>query len=320
VRAQIEQADRHFALIDTSLEVVAADAVPASELEIDTRDERDALGHDRFTRGVVHVFVVGRLADVDIAGQEIRGVHWRERADRTHRWVILSKIAGSLVLSHELGHFFGLPHSTYDISLMNKTVRLTPIVTELTFAEPEVEACASTATACSRQKMLRRATGSPRPDHAAERPQNEPRSDSPTNVGLSTGTSACLRAAALRLSPIASNTAPVTTSSPPTTPPEIASAFMVLPFSRLEHSPIGLSMQSIGLALKSFSSFCPRTPPTAPIDHEPDAEPERHTAADRQPLPARTIARTGSTGPRPAAVLTRPLGHGRRLVSASFNR
>lgn len=138
VREQIEQADRHFALIDTSFEIVAADAVPASELEIDDRDERDALGHDRFTRGVVHVFVVGRLADVDIAGNEIRGVHWRERADRSHRWVILSRIAGSLVLSHELGHFFGLPHSTYDISLMNKSVRLTPLVSELTFAEPEV--------------------------------------------------------------------------------------------------------------------------------------------------------------------------------------
>jgi hypothetical protein len=137
VTAQIEQAQRHFALIGTSFEIVAADALPASALEIDDRDQRDALGHARFTRGVVHVFVVGRLADVDIAGGEIRGVHWRERADRSHRWVILSKVAGSLVLPHELGHFFGLPHSTYDISLMNKTVRMTP-VSELTFAAPEV--------------------------------------------------------------------------------------------------------------------------------------------------------------------------------------
>lgn len=137
VRGQIEQVDKHFALIDTNLEIVAVDTLPATDLEIDDRGERDALGHDRFTRGVVHVFVVGRLANVDEPG-EIRGVHWRERADRTRRWVILSKIAGSLVLSHELGHFFGLPHSTYDISLMNKTVRLTPLVTELTFAEPEV--------------------------------------------------------------------------------------------------------------------------------------------------------------------------------------
>ena len=138
VSAQLEQAQRHFALIDTSFEVIAADALAASDLEIDDRDERDALGHARFTRGVVHVFVVGRLADVDTSGNEIRGVHWRERGDRSHRWVILSKIAGSLVLPHELGHFFGLPHSTYDISLMNKSVRLTPLISELTFAEPEV--------------------------------------------------------------------------------------------------------------------------------------------------------------------------------------
>ena len=161
VTGQIEQAHRHFALIDTSFEVVAADAVPASELEIDSREERDALGHDRFTRGVVHVFVVGRLADVDIAGNEIRGVHWRERADRTHRWVILSKIAGDLVLSHELGHFFGLPHSTYDISLMNKTVRLTPPVTELTFAEPEVVSMRKHRDRMLRSKLLlgRKAAG-----------------------------------------------------------------------------------------------------------------------------------------------------------------
>lgn len=136
IREQVTHVNRHFALIDTSLEVVAVDALSATELDIDDRAERDALGHDRFTRGVAHVFVVGRLADVDIAGNDIQGVHWRERADRNRRWVILAERAGPLVLTHELGHFFGLPHSTYDISLMNKTLR--PILQELTFAEPEV--------------------------------------------------------------------------------------------------------------------------------------------------------------------------------------
>ena len=168
MRQQVEQVHRHFSLIDTNLEIVAADALPATDLEIDDRDERDALGHDKFSRGVVHVFVVGRLADVDVAGQEIRGVHWRERADRTRRWVILSKIAGSLVLSHELGHFFGLPHSTYDISLMNKTVRLTPLVTELTFAEPEVERMRKHRDRMLANKMLRQIS---RPPPGAPNPQ-----------------------------------------------------------------------------------------------------------------------------------------------------
>ena len=73
VSAQLEQAQRHFALIGTSFEVVAADALPASELEIDDRDARDALGHARFTRGVVHVFVVGRLADHAALAAAARG-------------------------------------------------------------------------------------------------------------------------------------------------------------------------------------------------------------------------------------------------------
>lgn len=137
VTEQVAAANARFREIDVNFEIVAADALPASDLEIDDRGERDALGDPRFTRGVAHVFVVGRLADVDIAGNEIRGVHWRFRKDRARRWVILSKIAGSLVLTHELGHFFGLPHSDYDVSVMNKTVRLTPLLTELSFAEPE---------------------------------------------------------------------------------------------------------------------------------------------------------------------------------------
>src|SRR5262245_25649009 len=70
IHEQITYAQYHFGLIDTSLEVVTVDTLPETELEIDDRGERDALGHDRFTRGVAHVFVVGRLADVDIAGNE----------------------------------------------------------------------------------------------------------------------------------------------------------------------------------------------------------------------------------------------------------
>ncbi|HEY8376066.1 MAG TPA: hypothetical protein VIK91_06230 [Nannocystis sp.] len=135
--AQVAEANRRFATIDVNFEVVAADALPVSALEIDNRAERDALGDPHFTRGVVHVFVVGRLADVDIAGSEIRGVHWRFRKDRSRRWIILSKIAGPLTLTHELGHFFGLPHSGHDISVMNKTPRLAWLTGELSFAEIE---------------------------------------------------------------------------------------------------------------------------------------------------------------------------------------
>lgn len=136
VSSQIAETNARFGVIDVNFEIVAAEALPASDLEIDDRSERDALGNPKFSRGVAHVFVVGRLANVDEPG-EIRGVHWRYRKDRSRRWVILSKIAGSLVLSHELGHFFGLPHSDYDISVMNKSPRPIADPSKLSFAEPE---------------------------------------------------------------------------------------------------------------------------------------------------------------------------------------
>lgn len=120
VSDQLARAEERFgAAIDVGFEVVAVDALPAEQRDIVTRLDRDKLGRPHFSRGVVHVFVVGSLADVDGPG-EIRGVHWRDRAATERRWVIVSSIAGSLTLTHELGHFFSLPHSRYPVSLMNK--------------------------------------------------------------------------------------------------------------------------------------------------------------------------------------------------------
>lgn len=115
---QLEHANAHHAGAGLGFEVVEIMTLPATAAAIVTRSERDALGHDRWQRGLVDVFVVSSLANVDDPGH-IRGVHWRSRAARERRWVILSRISPPRVLAHELGHYFGLAHSTVPASLMN---------------------------------------------------------------------------------------------------------------------------------------------------------------------------------------------------------
>jgi len=124
--AQVEGANRLFAVIAVGFTVHAVEPLAPRWAQVDTRDDRDALGRPFRSPGAIPVFVTGRLADVDVAGAEIRGVHWRDRRTPTDRWVILSTRAESLVLAHELGHYFGLPHSTYAVSIMNKRERAEP--------------------------------------------------------------------------------------------------------------------------------------------------------------------------------------------------
>ena len=138
VAEQVSQANRHFAPIGVGFEVIRATALPSTADHIESRSDRDGLGRERFQRGPVNLFVVGQLDNVDDPGV-IRGVHWRLRSDARKRWIIMSQTASSYVFAHELGHFFGLPHSRYPISIMNKQPRADPPWTQRTFATPELK-------------------------------------------------------------------------------------------------------------------------------------------------------------------------------------
>ena len=123
IARQLAEANRHFAPIGVGFQITAAAALPAAAARIEDAAERTRLG--RHVAGtVIDVFVTAQLDDVDVPDGVIRGVAWPAGA---RKLVILSTIAPDRVLAHELGHVFGLPHSRYPISIMNKTPREAPV-------------------------------------------------------------------------------------------------------------------------------------------------------------------------------------------------
>jgi len=113
-----EWANRIFAPAGVSFRVTRTDDLPAGHEQIVSRRDRHVLGRLLAPR-VINVFVVASLADVDVEGRVLRGVHWRSRLVPGSHFVILSRIAGPTVLAHELGHFYGNPHSQTPGNIMS---------------------------------------------------------------------------------------------------------------------------------------------------------------------------------------------------------
>ena len=137
LKAQLSGANRHFAPLGVGFTLAGVDSLPDSAMHIETRADRNALAVGRLGGRIIHVFIVGQLDDVDVEGSIAYGVTWR-RPNDTRKYIIVSAQALERTLAHELGHFFGLPHSTYDVSIMNKSERKEPPVEQRTFADEEI--------------------------------------------------------------------------------------------------------------------------------------------------------------------------------------
>jgi hypothetical protein len=150
VGGQLAQANRHFEPIGVGFQIVGAAALPETAARIEDAQERTSLG--RHVAGtVIDVFVTAQLDDIDKEGAVIRGVAWPKGAKK---FVILSTIAWDRVLAHELGHVFGLPHSAYPISIMNKTDRKEPPIEQRTFHASELAVMRAQLARLLREKVI----------------------------------------------------------------------------------------------------------------------------------------------------------------------
>jgi hypothetical protein len=110
VDAQLAQAERLFGVHGVRFEARAVRPLDARFARLETKDDRDALASE-LAPGVVNVFVVASLRDVDDPTLLRMGVHWRKRKALSKHYVIVSSTAMPTTLAHELGHFFGNGHS-----------------------------------------------------------------------------------------------------------------------------------------------------------------------------------------------------------------
>jgi hypothetical protein len=92
--------------------------MPEEHARMEGRADRHALGGLLVERSI-NVLVVSSLRDVDDPSIFRQGVHWRSRTFPGTHYVILSRVSHETTLAHELGHFFGNPHSDVPNNIMS---------------------------------------------------------------------------------------------------------------------------------------------------------------------------------------------------------
>ena len=118
IDAQVAEAERLFGGLGVHLRKTAPRPLAERFAHLETRADRDALAAE-MSRGVINVMLVGSLRDVDDTSLHRMGVHWRPAAAPAKHYVIVSASALPSTLAHEIGHYFGNPHSAVRDNLMS---------------------------------------------------------------------------------------------------------------------------------------------------------------------------------------------------------
>lgn len=120
--ARVVELNRIYAPAAVAFEVASFEPSDHNP-DLVTRVDRHRLGPLVDTEsGQIHVFLVRSMQDVDVANHALQGVHWRSRRGGGYRHFVIATAIGSVpILAHELGHFFGNPHSDTPGNIMSYT-------------------------------------------------------------------------------------------------------------------------------------------------------------------------------------------------------
>lgn len=119
VDEQLQQANTIFG--DWKIRFVEAEksrALDAKHARLESRADRDALAASMLA-GVINVFFVESLRDVDDPKGFRMGVTWRKLSNLKKKYVIVAASAKKSTMAHELGHFLGNDHSSVKNNLMS---------------------------------------------------------------------------------------------------------------------------------------------------------------------------------------------------------
>ncbi len=121
IAEQLANANTLFAPHGVRFTIAGRHTMGPEHARLEDRGDRHQLGHLLHDERI-DAFLVASLRDVDDRSRYRQGVHWRPRGEeyaRGSHFVIVSRIAGPTVLAHELGHFFGNPHSDVPGNIMS---------------------------------------------------------------------------------------------------------------------------------------------------------------------------------------------------------
>ncbi len=118
VAEQLENAQRLFGAFGVGFALDDARDLDAKHLALETRSDRDALAV-WLDSTAINVFFVESLRDVDNPDRYRMGVTWRKLTDLKKKYIVVASSARPTTMAHELGHYFGLDHTSVKNNLMS---------------------------------------------------------------------------------------------------------------------------------------------------------------------------------------------------------